>query len=117
MNPKKTTKSEKRGEKGNCLAAAFASILDLEISDIPQFEDMQKDTWKCALNKWASSIGINIEFTHSMPTGFSIGIGIHKCGEHHAVVLRDGLFYFDTNGTGKYYEEHRYCISVTKINT
>ncbi len=115
MTPKATTKTINRGEKGNCLAAAFASILDLEIAEIPQFEEMTKDTWKLELNKWASSIDINVEFTHSIPNGYSIGIGIHECGEHHAVILNDGAFYFDTNGTEKYYKEHRYCISVTRV--
>ena len=112
-----TSKSEKRGEKGNCLAAALASILDLEIVDIPQFEEMNKATWKDALHNWSLSIGVRIQFTKSLPTGLSIGVGEHRDGGLHAVVLNDGDFYFDPNGTNQYYEEHRYCLLVEKIET
>jgi hypothetical protein len=110
-----TTKSKKRGEKGNCLAAAFASILDLSISDIPQFEEMCKSTWKQALFEWCSSIGVKVEFTKSIPDGFCIGVGRHECGDLHAVILKDGRFYFDTNGSEKYYKEHRYCLLLERI--
>lgn len=115
MNLKVTTKSASRGEKGNCLAAAFASMLDIDISDVPQFEEMTPETWKKALFDWASSINVEVEFTRLIPDGFCIGIGIHENGMYHAVILRDGDFYFDTNGTEKYYVEHKYCITVNRL--
>lgn len=115
MNLKVTTKSASRGEKGNCLAAAFASMLDIDISDVPQFEEMTPETWKKALFDWASSINVEVEFTRSIPDGFSIGIGVHECGFLHAVILNNGDFYFDTNGSGDYYVEHRYCITVNRL--
>lgn len=115
MNLKVTTKSASRGEKGNCLAAAFASMLDIEISDVPQFEEMTKTTWKNALFEWASSINVEVKFTKSIPDGFCIGIGVHACGDLHAVILSNGDFYFDTNGSEDYYIEHRYCITVNRL--
>ncbi len=115
MTPVLTTKSTLRGEKGNCLAATLASILDLNINDIPQFEEMCKATWKNALQNWSANIGIVITFTHDIPDGFSIGIGKHKSGELHAVILNDGKFHFDPNGTNLFYEEHRYCLSVERV--
>jgi|TARA_B110000196_G_scaffold318860_1_gene335228 hypothetical protein len=115
MNLKVTTKSSTKGENGNCLAAAFASILDIEIADVPKFEEMTKTTWKKALFDWASSINVEVAFTNSIPNGFCIGIGVHDSGEYHAVILRDGDFYFDTNGTEKYYVEHKYCITVNRL--
>jgi hypothetical protein len=115
VNLKVTTKSASRGEKGNCLAAAFASVLDVDISDVPQFEEMTPETWKKALFDWASSINVEVEFTRSIPDGFCIGIGVHENGMYHAVILRDGDFYFDTNGTEKYYVEHKYCITVNRL--
>jgi len=111
-----TTKSANRGENGNCLATALASMLDLKITDIPEFEDMCKNTWKPALHEWATKIGVNITFTKSIPKGFSIGIGRHANGLLHAVILEDGAFYFDTNGSGKFYEEHKYCLEVNKLS-
>lgn len=114
MNLKSTTKFRSKGERGNCLAATLASILDLEISEVPQFEEMAKEIWRHSLHEWSSSIGVRIEFTKSIPNGFCIGIGRHKTGDLHAVILKDGCFYFDPNGTGQYYNEHKYCIVVEK---
>ncbi len=107
-----TTKFAERGEKGNCLAAALASILHLKIEDVPEFEEMCKSTWKPALRKWSSDVGASIEFTTSIPKGFSVGVGIHKSGGFHAVVLKDGFFFFDPNGTDLFYEQHRYCLDI-----
>jgi len=87
----------------------------LEIIDVPQFEEMCKDTWKDALHNWSSSIGVTITFTKSIPEGLSIGVGRHKSGYLHAVVLNNGYFYFDPNGTEQYYEEHRYCLSIDRV--
>ena len=114
MNCKATTTSLSKGERGNCLAAALASILDLKISEIPKFEIMCKRTWKSALHEWSTGIGVMVEFTKSIPAGFCIGIGRHASGELHAVILLDGAFYFDTNGTNAFYEEHKYCLLVSR---
>lgn len=97
------------------MAAAFASLLDIEIADVPKFEEMTKATWKGALFKWASNINVEVTFTKSIPDGFCIGIGVHENGMYHAVILRDGDFYFDTNGTEKYYVEHKCCITVNRL--
>lgn len=109
------TKSKERGEKGNCLAAALASMLDLEISDIPKFEEMCNATWKVALHEWAASIGVRVEFTREIPSGYCIGVGRAESGLLHAVILKDGFFHFDTAKSGGFYQEHRYCLLVERI--
>lgn len=114
MNYLTTTKFASKGEKGNCLAAALASTLGIPISDVPEFEEMEPKIWKDSLHEWSRKIGVDIIFTKTIPKGFCIGIGRHSNGFLHAVILKDGAFHFDTNGSGEFYAEHRYCLEVKK---
>ena len=43
---------------GNCMAACFASLLELEIEEIPKFEDMDDDKWWPAVLKWLDNKNI-----------------------------------------------------------
>ena len=112
-----TTKFKSNGEKGNCLAAALASVLEIDLIDVPQFEEMTRSTWKSALFDWADLNGYIIEFTNERPAGYGVGVGVHPDGGLHAVVVFNGEFYFDTNGTDVFYQEHRYYIKVSRRNT
>jgi hypothetical protein len=114
VKPVLTTKHRRNGENGNCLAAAIASVLEITINDIPMFEEMTKNTWKNALFEWAGCIGIEVKFTNERPDGFAIGVGIHNSGECHAVVVHNGEFCFDTNGTDMFYPKHNYYLSIVK---
>lgn len=107
-----TTKSKSKGENGNCLAASLASVLEIQIEEVPEFENMTKDTWKNALFEWASKCGYAVRFTKNPPVGFAIGVGIHPEGEFHAVVVLNGEFFFDPNGSDEFYETHRYYIDA-----
>jgi len=51
------TKFCTENQNGNCLAACLASILELRIEDIPQFEDMFEDWWPNVL-KFLGSKGL-----------------------------------------------------------
>jgi hypothetical protein len=110
-----TTKHKRNGERGNCLAAAFASILELQIQDIPQFEEMTRETWRKAVVDWGYNNCINIQFSKERPKGYAIGVGVHPEGGLHAVVVLNGEFCFDVNGSDLFYVEHRYYIHVKRV--
>lgn len=58
MIPVTQTKLHIEGEQtGNCMRAAFASILEIEIDDIPEFEEMSDKKWFPNLLGWLESIG------------------------------------------------------------
>jgi len=44
-------------EKGNCLPACIASILEKEIDEIPEFQNMRPDVWFGWLHCWLDSLG------------------------------------------------------------
>ena len=63
--------------------------------------------------EWGNSVDVKIKFTHAIPEGFCIGVGIkHDVKSHHAVILHNGDYYFDTGISDTFYDEHRYCIEV-----
>ncbi len=55
-------------QNGNCMNAAFASILEIDIEDIPLFENMpesgygtkENPSWFSALTGWLESIGFHL---------------------------------------------------------
>lgn len=108
----KQTKSLVNGERGNCLATALASLLSLDVTAVPQFEEMQKHQWKQALREWLSSIGRSIEFTKKAPKGYAIGVGRKLCGHLHAIIVKNGERYFDPSPSNEFYAENRYYIQV-----
>jgi hypothetical protein len=68
----KQTKIHSETVKGNCMAACLASVLDLEIGDVPQFEEISNpDHWNLELIKWLDSIGyyINAEYVFKYTDG------------------------------------------------
>lgn len=44
-----------KGIKGNCLTACIATLLHLDIEDVPNFEDISDDTWFFEYKKWLYS--------------------------------------------------------------
>jgi hypothetical protein len=55
MIPLKQTKLHTDTQKGNCFYATLASILHLNIEDIPNFED---GVWQKQLNEWLRQYGL-----------------------------------------------------------
>ena len=56
MIPIDQTKLHSSNQNGNCLAASLASILELPLSNIPEFENMGKEWWP-KMVRWLESIG------------------------------------------------------------
>lgn len=100
MKPAKQTKlhiSDK--QNGNCMNAAFASILELDIEDIPHFEDMpecgqgtkENPSWWKALNDWLWQMGFYLETrngSQGMPPVYFIANGPSPRGLEHSVIYK-----------------------------
>jgi len=114
MTPIKQTKVTGEGVKGNCLAASIASILDISISDVPEFEEMAKSKWKKNLACWLQSIGYSANFSRNASNGFCIAVGRHLDGILHAVIVNAGQFYFDPNPSNEFFHEICYYIDIKK---
>jgi hypothetical protein len=57
MNFVEQTKFEAAGQKNNSLAACFATLLNLQINAIPQFEEMDEATRNSTIEIWLRSLG------------------------------------------------------------
>ncbi len=85
-------------QNGNCVAAAIASILEMDIKDVPEFEDMPEhgkgqrgeQSWFSALLNWLKAIGFHLvrwDEEIYLP-GYFIGNGPSKRGVEHSVIYK-----------------------------
>jgi hypothetical protein len=78
--------------KGNCLRAAIASILEIDIESIPRFEEMGEQ-WFVEFRKWSRLHGhgeVQV-YHHSVPPqGLSIVAGMSPRGIDHSCVALNG---------------------------
>lgn len=102
------TKQTIIGSKGNCFQACIATILDLDLSDVPDLNAYEENgEWMGVLNEWLAARKLAY-FEAEIPFGeidaffedkdfYHIIIGPTKQGGkiHHAVVARKGKVVFD----------------------
>lgn len=101
MKPVKQTKFHSESENGNCMAASLASLLELPLNQVPQFEENQ-ERWKQLLFDWLESMGLTIRTQDNAPEGFAIATGMCERGFHHAVVVHDGQWAHDPHPTNAF---------------
>lgn len=95
MQPVKQTKE---GIDGNCLAAVIASILELELGDVPDFGE---DRWITELFTFLAPYGIypifvSFQAMHLIQYSGYYGVsGKSPRGLEHIVVYKDGLMVHD----------------------
>lgn len=84
------------GIRGNCMAASLASILELPLSDIPEFEDMEGDWWPNLMN-WLESLGFYIiQWREEVCLqGYYLCAGMSERGVNHQVVYKNGKLVHD----------------------
>jgi len=101
----------KFGNDGNCLAACIASLLEMDIDDVPVYLD--DDTWYEQYEKWLTSKGVTVLYISEPVNGpwrISNGFNMILCGEsprgHHAVIGRSRSgsirFVHDPHPSGDY---------------
>lgn len=89
------TKLHSESVRGNCLAACLASVLEVEIEEIPQFEDMGED-WTRYVMKYLRSRRLDVQSvqaSHWQPAPGRIALAMGpspRGGCHHAVLWQDG---------------------------
>ena len=99
LKPLDQTKLHTEEQNGNCLATAFASLLEIPISDVPEFEDMGTE-WFVVMKKWLESIGFDlIEWREEEPKylmGYYMVAGKSPRGDFdHQVIHRAGKLAHD----------------------
>ena len=103
MIPVIQTKLHIEGEQtGNCMRAAFASILEIEIDDIPEFEEMSDKEWFPKLFNWLESIGFYLlqwDEEIYLPV-FFIANGMSPRGVSHSVVYFEKKMVHDPHPSG-----------------
>ena len=90
MKPIDQTKLHNPPVIGNCMNAAFASILEIDIEDIPHFEDMDKYKWWPRLLDWLEGLGFYLlqwDEPIYLPCYF-IANGTSPRGVEHSVVYK-----------------------------
>lgn len=83
---------------GNCLQAAIASALGLDLDAVPHFGAF--DDWEPAVRLWLSGHSLDWQQADRIPAGRSIVIGptVRSTG-NHAVVGDDGKIVWDPHPT------------------
>jgi hypothetical protein len=85
------------GRPGNCLQAAVASLLDLDVGDVPHFVETNGD-WEAEFEAWVQAAGYRIVWRgpKDSPPAFGLAFGFTtRSVERHAVVYRDGAMAWD----------------------
>lgn len=85
------------GVPGNCLQAAVASLLDLDLDDVPHF--ITHDDWLQYLVDWARARGYLVVARPPDTVRMGIAYGPSVRGVQHAVVWLDGCIAFDPHPT------------------
>lgn len=98
MTPVDQTKFHTETTRGNCFAAAIASLLDLPLGDIPAFEEAGAE-WHEPFLAWCHERRLEPVFLASMepPKGYSIVSGLSPRGNNvmHSAIALDGTLVFD----------------------
>lgn len=103
MKPVEQTKLHVPGKQnGNCMAAAIASLLELPLSDVPNFEDMgmttpKSDRWFESLKDWLFELGFEL-LIWDQPVvlkGYYLVGGKSDRGFEHQVVYKNGKMIHD----------------------
>jgi hypothetical protein len=85
-------------QRGNCFRACMATLLSIDIDELPAFEEQSDNVWIPA-KRWLIDRGLSIRNYHKdfPPDGYSIATGPSPRNPniYHAVVALDGMIFFD----------------------
>jgi len=92
------TKIHSESTNGNCFAACLASILEIPLSDVPEFEDMGKEWfpnfYKWVEKKWLYALRLEKEFIFP---GLYLVMGTSPRNKsiNHQVIYKNGKMVHD----------------------
>lgn len=84
------------GRYGNCFQAAIASILELDLEQVPHFAEARD--WVSYVNAWAALNGWSVRRyfrTDLEGVDLAVADGPGPRGYHHAVAVKDGQIAWD----------------------
>jgi hypothetical protein len=110
------TKTTENGDRGNCLATSLGCLLEIPVSRIPAFEEMDRSAWRPALTAWLREQGYTLTTLNEAPQGFAIGVGWRADGVLHAFIVNDGEFYHDPNPASNFVESVRNYWQLIPLN-
>ncbi len=93
------------GAPGNCFAACVASVLDVDLADVPNFVDDPTRHYMLRAAEWCRPLGwlpVHIAAAHVTGVFDAIAIagGMGPRGLRHSVVWRDDVMLFDPHPSG-----------------
>lgn len=104
MKKIKQTKLQSESVNGNCMATCFASILEIEISDVPEFEEMfHTEHWFQKIEEWFLGLGVELIRFKEDPKlkGYYLVSGDSPRGNFlHMVVYKNGKMVHDPHPSG-----------------
>jgi hypothetical protein len=119
MRKVEQTKLHSEKVTGNCMAASFASILELPLSEVPEFEDMENVKWFLALEKWLYDLGYEIvRFNGEMVfKGYYLVSGNSPRGDFlHQVVYKNGEMVHDPHPSNDGINSHTNTWLITPMD-
>ena len=92
MKPILQTNTHNESTNGNCMRASLASIFELNIEDIPKFEEMDKWSWKNAFKIWLRGMNLALREQCELPnhSQYYMALGATNRGVLHCVVAQLG---------------------------
>lgn len=75
---------------GNCIQAAWASLLNLTLDDVPHFAAMADDEWWTSMLEWLLSRGYCLVLAQSPLAAIGITSGRSPRGDFKHVVITSG---------------------------
>lgn len=97
MHPIKQTILQSESQNGNCLQAALASIFEVALDDVPEFQKEPPNQWRSSLRSWLGGMGLEMLVYDRDPreSGHYLAVGDGPRGCTHCVVYRDGKMVHD----------------------
>jgi hypothetical protein len=91
-----------RGGGGNCYSACLASVLEVEIGDVPDFRGFRDLGRWLAGRGWGLRVvagdGMPLESQSLLPSGYAILSHRTPNGHNHAALFHDGRLAHDPDG-------------------
>ncbi len=97
MIPVFQTQFHNESVNGNCMRASLASIFELDIDNIPKFEEMNRKVWRTSFTSWLSDMNLALKPQAESPNDdqFYITLGSTNRGALHCVVSQSNKMIHD----------------------
>jgi hypothetical protein len=109
---------------GNCLQACIASILEMDIDEVPHFVERKSADWFDVMNQWLIDnaecylLPLNQWMRDFTPHGYALASGDSPRGIPHSVVVCDGVVVHDPHPSkGGILKVREYWLFVSLMNS